>query len=721
MKRTDSELLAEMKQRAQRLALVNEISMAINLRLEFEEVLQAAVDGLTQALDVGQTGLALFDEKREKLTLVADHPAPGVASGVGLEIPLEGNPSMERVLATGQPLVIVDARHDPLLNNVHSLMVARRVQSILIAPLVVRNEVIGTIGCDAIDAPRAFSAEDVRLAQTIANLIAARIDLARTFEAERRRRRELEAVQQASLSLTASLDLPQVLDAILKALLDLASADSAAIFLYENATLTFGLGITQKGLRAAPHATPRRNGLTYTVAHSGKAVFVEDTARHPLYAGVSAEWDRIAIAGLPLKIGEDVVGVMNVAYPQPHIFAGSEMRMLSLLATQAAIAVQNARLHGEIQHHAQALEQRVAERTAELEQERSWLRAILDSAGEAIYFSDADMLIRYANPATERITGHVPAELVGESGTLWRGPTPAAVIEAMETTVAGGETWHGEVINRRRDGTLYHAGLSVSPILDAGRQIRGYVYLQRDITHSKELARLREQFVSRIGHELRTPLANIHLYLDLLQRGQPEKQPQYAAALRLAATRLHRLIEGFLDFSRLIAGQDPAELVPTDLNRLAADCLQEWQPLARERGLALDVELDPSLPPALAEPVMVQAVLNRLLTNALDYTPAGGRVAATTFRQQRSRQEWVVLKLEDSGPGIVAEEMPRLFEPFYRGKAAADYTVPGAGLGLAICREIMHKLGGKITAESRSEMGTVFTVYLKTLEKNTEL
>ena len=720
MKRTDSELLAEMKQRAQRLALVNEISMAINLRLEFEEVLQAAVDGLTQALEVGQTGLALFDERQEKLILVADHPAPGVASGVGLEIPLAGNASMERVLATGQPLVIIDAQHDPLLNNVHSLMIARRVQSILIAPLVVRNEVIGTFGCDAIDAPRPFSSEDVRLAQTIANLIAARIDLARIFEAERQRRRELEAVQRASLSLTASLDLPQVLDAILKALLDLAAADSAAIFLYDDSRLTFGLGITQDGLRAVPHAPPRPHGLTYTVARSGKAIFVEDTTRHPLYAGVPADWDRIAIAGLPLKIGENVVGVMNVAYPQPHIFAGSEKRMLSLLATQAAIAVQNARWHGEIQNHAQALEQRVAERTAELEEERSWLRAILDSAGEAIYFSDVDKRIRYANPATERITGYVPEELVGKSGTLWRGPTPPVVIEAMESTVAGGETWHGEVINRRKDGTLYHAGLSVSPIEDGERKILGYVYLQRDITPAKELARLREHFVSRIGHELRTPLANIHLYLDLLQRGQPEKQPQYAAALRLAATRLHRLIEGFLDFSRLIAGQNLAELVPMDLNRLAADCLQEWQPLAQERGLALHVDLEPGLPPALAEPVMVQEVLNRLLTNALDYTPAGGWVVATTF-SQLPKQEWVALRLEDSGPGIIAEEMPKLFEPFYRGKAAADYTVPGAGLGLAICKEIMQKLGGKITAESRPEKGTVFTVYLKTAAKNNEL
>lgn len=716
--RGDAQIIAAMKQRAERLELVNEISMAINLRSEFEEVLQAAVDGLTQALDVGQTGLALFNERRTKLVIVADHPAPGVASGIGLEIPVEGNLSMERVLATGRPLVIADAQHDPLLAGVHPLMKARQVQSILIAPLLVRNEVIGTIGCDATTAPRVFSAEDVRLAQTIANLIAARIDLARAFDAEHRRRQEIEAVHRASLSVAASLDLSQVLEAILHALLDLVAATSAAIFLYDNTHLTFGLGITREGIMPTPYASPRPNGLTYTVARGGEAIFVEETARHPLFSRVPAEWGHFAIAGLPLKIGENVVGVMNVAYPEPHVFADSEMRMLSLLATQAAIAVQNARLHGEIQRHAQALEQRVAQRTAELEEERSWLQAVLDAAGDAIYFTDADKLIRYANPATQRITGYAPDELVGKPGGIWRGPTASTVIEAMEATVAQSQTWHGEVINQRKDGSLYHASLSLSPIRDAtGRQTLGYVGLQRDITQAKELARLREHFVSRIGHELRTPLSNVHLYLDLLQRGQPEKQQQYAAALRLAATQMSQLIEGFLEFSRLIAEQDPDELRPTDLNRLAADCVRAGQALALERGLCLEAELDQAVPLALADPVMVYEVLKRLVANALDYTPAGGRVTVVTVRPYGQSQEWVALKVADTGPGISAEEMTRLFEPFFRGQAAADYTVPGAGLGLAICHEIVQKLGGTIAVENQPKTGTAFTVYLKAVEK----
>ena len=159
---------------------------------DLREQLQASVDGLTQVLGADQVGLALFDGPRQRLVVQADHPAPGNQSAKGLELPLTGNLSMQRVIETRRPLMVLDAQHDPLMSHVQQLMERQQVQSILLVPLIVRDEVIGTIGIDVLRAPRAFSAEDIDLAQTVANLVAVRIEQARLFEAERVARQQAQ-------------------------------------------------------------------------------------------------------------------------------------------------------------------------------------------------------------------------------------------------------------------------------------------------------------------------------------------------------------------------------------------------------------------------------------------------------------------------------------------------------------------------------------------------
>jgi signal transduction histidine kinase len=192
----------ELTQRAQRLELVSEISVAINQSMDLEAVLQTAVNGLARVLedvDAGQIGLALLDETQEYLTVVAEHAAPGSPPAVGTKIPLRGNPSMERILATLAPLNIADAQNDPLLFSIREIMVQRQVQSILLIPLIVRGEVIGTLGCDAIGTRHTFTRDEVALTQTAANLAVARIEQARLYkeaQQEIAERVRAEAVRQ---------------------------------------------------------------------------------------------------------------------------------------------------------------------------------------------------------------------------------------------------------------------------------------------------------------------------------------------------------------------------------------------------------------------------------------------------------------------------------------------------------------------------------------------
>ncbi|MGE5071816.1 MAG: diguanylate cyclase [Anaerolineae bacterium] len=163
---------------------------------------------------------------------------------------------------------------------------------------------------------------------------------------------ELDALKKLSLNLTSSLDLQTVLDAVVTEAMRLVkNARTAHIFLYEKGKLAFGEALSQDGVRNQPVATPRAHGLTYTVAHTGQQLIVEDMQRHPLYAGTSTEWLG-SIIGIPLKFNDTIVGVMNLSRTTRGGFSSSELRLLGLLADQAAVAISNASLHQTVSRQA---------------------------------------------------------------------------------------------------------------------------------------------------------------------------------------------------------------------------------------------------------------------------------------------------------------------------------------------------------------------------------
>lgn len=230
----------------------------------------------------------------------------------------------------------------------------------------------------------------------------------------------------------------------------------------------------------------------------------------------------------------------------------------------------------------------------------------------------------------------------------------------------------------------------------------------------RELDRLKDRFVSNVSHELRTPLANIKLYAGLLKHGKPEKFHHYLESLRRDSLRLEKLIEDLLELSRLNAGTVAIILNPIDVNQLIESLIADRANLVADRGLALRLDLGSNLPPVLGDPWRLEQVLSNLLANAMNYTPQGGTITIRTSRQENDHQEWVTITVEDTGLGIAAEELPHVFERFYRGTAGRKSGAPGSGLGLAICKELVDLLGGRITVESESGHGTTFTVWLKT-------
>ncbi len=225
--------------------------------------------------------------------------------------------------------------------------------------------------------------------------------------------------------------------------------------------------------------------------------------------------------------------------------------------------------------------------------------------------------------------------------------------------------------------------------------------------------RLKSQFVSDVNHELRTPLSNIKLYLSLLEQGRPENQPRYFNVLNRESERLQRLIEEMLDLSRLDIGTVTANLVAADLNQLIADLVMDRGQLIKDKGLTLDFEPASDLPQALADPRMLFQVFANLLGNAINYTSSGGAITLCTGTAEFEGQEWVTVCIKDTGPGIREEDLPHIFERFYRGQVGRESGAPGTGLGLAICKEIMDRHNGRITVSSTVGKGSLFTIWLQ--------
>ena len=220
-----------------------------------------------------------------------------------------------------------------------------------------------------------------------------------------------------------------------------------------------------------------------------------------------------------------------------------------------------------------------------------------------------------------------------------------------------------------------------------------------------ELDRLKSKFISDISHELRTPITNMNMYLDLLERGRPEKHERYRQILKQETTRLTQLVESIFDESRQMGHLRQTQYAPVDLNHVVGEVLPVYEKQITDKQLVLNVDLDPHLPLVFGERSQLARVITNLLLNAINYTPEGS-ITVSTFSQAGN----VHVQVEDTGVGIDREDLPHLFERFYRGRYASQSTIPGVGLGLGVVQEIVGLHHGRVNVFNRANGGAVFNV-----------
>lgn len=237
--------------------------------------------------------------------------------------------------------------------------------------------------------------------------------------------------------------------------------------------------------------------------------------------------------------------------------------------------------------------------------------------------------------------------------------------------------------------------------------------LEKAYQQLQEFDRMKSDFVSNVSHELRTPITNILLYLDLLQKPiRKEKRKVYMGILRGEAHRLGTLIEDLLTLSRLEQEQFPMQRQPHALDALIEEVLAAHHAKAQAKKISIQHEDNAHLPPVMVDREQMIQVITNLVTNAVAYTQPGGEVSLTTFADRTSDTPYIALRVHNNGPLIPEEDLPHLFERFFRGETGRASGEPGTGLGLSICKEIVERHGGWIDVTSDAKHGTSFTVRL---------
>lgn len=348
-------------------------------------------------------------------------------------------------------------------------------------------------------------------------------------------------------------------------------------------------------------------------------------------------------------------------------------------------------------------------------------RSVLDAVTEqAVVGTGPDGVVDVWNPGAERLLGRSAAQArgtlradalvaAGELQERWRQAGTTTPFAALVAEVAPGRAEASEWTWLRADGTPVPVHVSTTVRLDGEGRPAGYLFVATDASAAHEATRLQDQFTGMISHELRTPVSAVVGHLELLRDDPltPDQVRSVEVAERNAA-RLLRLVDDLLFTARVDAGRFPLALADVDVAEVARAAVESARPAADRAGvvLALDVPDAPVVLPADA--VRLAQVGDNLLSNAVKVTPAGGTVTVRVTETV----DHVRFAVADTGLGIPADEVDRLFSRFFRTTTATRNAVPGVGLGLAITRSVVVAHGGVMEVTSTEGEGTTFTAVL---------
>jgi len=500
--------------------------------------------------------------------------------------------------------------------------------------------------------------------------------------------RQRDYLLEIAQSITQELDLETVLGRIVRVSVEMLAGHAGLIALREEAggwRIASDYGITPAFLK---HLTPLLSDIP---DHGDPARFALPEINRRLQRITEAtSMGLLTGVGLPLIARSEVVGMIFVFRSYQGHFSTEDRALLQSFAHQAATAVSNARLYTEVAN------------------QKRFLDAILESSADGIFLLDPSHRFTRFNRSCSRITGYSAEEVLGRSvGEIirWKHREPGLTLEEAE---AGG--WplteqatlyeEGELI--ARDGHAVSVGITYAPTTAPGGGLVSIVANLRDITKFREAEEVKSTFISIVSHELRTPVALIKGYVGTLRREDAQWDPVVVrdslAVIEEEADHLSSLIDDLLDASRLQAGALTLNRTEVALDRLAAQLAERFKTQSERH--TFEVDFPEGFPLIIGDEDRLSQVISNLLSNAVKYSPEGGKVRLSG----QARKDGVVVSVSDEGPGLAPDDVPRIFDRFYRSADASRKT-KGAGLGLYLAKAVVEAHGGRIWVDDRFKPG----------------
>ncbi len=702
---SNAQLYENSLKQANTLSELVQASTSVASSLDAEKVIRAVAEHITRLLNVEATAILEWNQQTEELTGRTLY----VNQNGGSHLPkqdrlrLNSSPLIQDILVNPRP-VQINTESSSLDNNQKYLLQRLGLNSLLIIPLTAHTQAIGLALIMDKTTVRVFRDQEITMVQTLGSHAAIAVQNARLYEEAQRQLRLMHLLNEAGKVINSSLDLDQIMQALLAQVNGFLHVEALSVALADSATneLIFtvaeGIGSDQiVGLRL-----PSNKGIAGWVMENVAPALVNDTTNDPRFFRQGDErtgHPTRAIIVAPLQVKGRVLGTIQAINPidRPN-FAEGDLQVLVNLANLASSAIANA-------------QQFIRTQKAE-----SRYMGLFQDSIDPIILTDKHGLIVEANSRACELLGYEREELILlyihnlhpiETGVL--GDRRFEPIKTQQVKIFNSEfTTRG---NRRVVLEVYAKRIFVEDESNlADRQMLQWIY--HDITEQVELEQMREDLTAMLFHDLQSPLGNVISSLELVhdelaKYTNPMMKSMVDVAMK-SSQRLQHLIKSLLDINRLEAGHPIQNRSFTSILTLIDDAQESIQASLERRNIRLARDLPVFLPDLYVDEDMIRRVIINLLDNALKYSLDGQLI--TIFVREMVEEAAVIMAISDQGPGIADEYRQIIFDKFRRLQDDGDRK--GLGLGLAFCRLAVEAHQGRIWVDSGDQGGARFNILI---------
>jgi two-component system, NtrC family, sensor histidine kinase KinB len=603
------------------------------------------------------------------------------------------------VIRTRQPAWVPDtSRDERWLRRPDDSIDRSGAKAALCVPLMARERLVGVLTLVHPE-PGSYSKEHFNLVQAISDQAGIAVLNARLYAESQRQARVMTALAAGAAAINASLRLDEVLQRILNETIKAMEVQTVTLALVEpNWDLIFRAATGQNKDGIVGKRIPAGQGILGWVVHEGEGVVIPKVQEDKRFRPGIEQFEgleTLAMAAAPIYAQERVIGVLQAINPRSGVFDPDALLVLAGIGNLAGTAIQHAQLFERLQ-------------TA-----HKRYRELFDDSVDPIFVTDWDGKIHESNRQAAYLSGYTSKQLQGMLINQLHDVTQGERNVDIEKLKAG-VTLSYEAVLKSSTGRTIPIQVQVRRVVF--EEAESLQWLMRDISERKDLDTMREEMLSMIYHDLRSPLANIVSSLDILNAmgsGQESETIQSVTAIaRRATDRIQRLLSSLLDINRLELGQAIISQQTVEASKLAGEVIDEVRPMVESRHQILINRSPEKLPSIWVDVDMIRRVLINLLENASKFIPPEGRIELGA----NSDGTWLQMWVQDNGPGIPLADQERIFEKFTRLKEEGSPS--GLGVGLAFCRLAVEGHGGKIRVESKPGNGSKFIITLPVVKED---